>query len=514
MRSLFARLHARFGTPISSEERRARRESKISEFRSRFAAADEMLRSRATELSAKPRAHVVIIGAGFAGLMAGRELAPHCDVTIFEARDRVGGRVWSKSQNNHVIEAGGELIGYNHPLWLTLAKEYELGLSVLSTEAYFEALGLEMPLYLNGTMLNDQQQKDVYRDMDAAFHQMGSDAAGIDPDRPWDATNASHLDKMPLSGWINGLRYKFRTNAALEQQFSNDGGAPVDQQSCLANLAIVAGGALKGDPSAFFTQTEALRCSEGNQELATRLAQTVKDRGGKIEFSNPVTAIHLDEEEKKVSVQPQHGAAVDADYAILAIPPSLWPGSRFAKFTIDPALPRKYYITMGTAVKYLSTLNRRFWIGENRAPLSTSDEFGVTWEGTDNQIAAPGQDVELSLFAGGVAAQNALKAFDGGGQAGVRAFYDPLISTTIYPGYTASVTQPQDFIAWPRDKWTGAGYACPAPGDVCTAGKALSEPFEKRLFFAGEHTCPAFYGYMEGALQSGKTVASTILKLI
>jgi monoamine oxidase len=511
MHSLFARLHARFGTPISSEERRARRESKVAEFRSRFAAADEMLRSRATELSAKPRAHVVIIGAGFAGLMAGRELAPHCDVTIFEARDRVGGRVWSKSQNNHVIEAGGELIGYNHPLWLTLAKEYELGLSVLSTDSYFEALGLGMPLYLNGTMLNDQQQKDVYRDMDATFHQMGSDAAKINPDRPWDATNASHLDKMPLSRWIGRLGYKFRTNSALEQQFSNDGGAPTDQQSYLANLAIVAGGALKHDPSAFFTQTEALRCSEGNQELATRLAQTIKDQGGKIEFSNPVTAIQLDG--KNASVKPEHGTAVDADYAILAIPPSLFPGSRFAKLTIHPGLPRKYYLTMGTAVKYLSPLQRRFWIGEHSSPLSTSDEFGVTWEGTDNQIAAPGEDVELSLFAGGQVAQDALRAFDSGGQPGVQAFYKTPIEN-IYPGYGASVAQPQDFIAWPRDKWTGAGYSCPAPGDVCTAGKALSEPFEKRLFFAGEHTCPAFYGYMEGALQSGKTVASTILKLI
>jgi monoamine oxidase len=168
---------------------------------------------------------------------------------------------------------------------------------------------------------------------------------------------------------------------------------------------------------------------------------------------------------------------------------------------------------MGTAVKYLSPLQRRFWIGEHSSPLSTSDEFGVTWEGTDNQIAAPGEDVELSLFAGGQVAQDALRAFDSGGQTGVQAFYKTPIEN-IYPGYGASVAQPQDFIAWPRDKWTGAGYSCPAPGDVCTAGKALSEPFEKRLFFAGEHTCPAFYGYMEGALQSGKTVASTILKLI
>ena len=36
----------------------------------------------------------------------------------------------------------------------------------------------------------------------------------------------------------------------------------------------------------------------------------------------------------------------------------------------------------------------------------------------------------------------------------------------------------------------------------------------KRLLFAGEHTCFAYFGYMEGALQSGKQTASDLLKAI
>jgi len=31
------------------------------------------------------------------------------------------------------------------------------------------------------------------------------------------------------------------------------------------------------------------------------------------------------------------------------------------------------------------------------------------------------------------------------------------------------------------------------------------------MFFAGEHTCFAFMGYMEGALQSGPTAAISII---
>lgn len=471
---------------------------------------DEQRLARAADPSRK-RSHVVIIGAGFAGLMAGRELAGHCRVTIFEARDRVGGRVWSKNRNNHIIEAGGELIGFNHPLWLTLAKEYELGLSVLSTDDYFDALELAMPLHLNGTMLNRRELKVVYEEMAAAFEQMTADAAAIDPHQPWLAANAAALDKMPLSKWIDKLGYRFFTRSALEQQFSNDGGAPTDRQSYLANLAIVAGGAVEGDRGAFFTQTEALRCSQGNQELASRLAQTIREAGGDIQLSTPASAIDVGTE--SVSVKPKTGAPVTADYVILAIPPSLWPGSLKPKIDIKPVLPRNYHVTMGTAVKYLTPLTRRFWIKEDLAPTATSDLFGVTWEGTDNQIAERGKEVELSLFAGGHMAQTALKAFDSGGEAGMRAFYEPLIGT-IYDGYAANISRDPSFIAWPRDEWTRGGYACPAPGEVCTAGKSLSEPFHERMFFAGEHTCPAYYGYMEGALQSGKTVASAILNLI
>ena len=117
------------------------------------------------------------------------------------------------------------------------------------------------------------------------------------------------------------------------------------------------------------------------------------------------------------------------------------------------------------------------------------------------------------MFSGGAVADAALQAFGSGGAPAVRQFYQPLIGE-VFGGYAASLAQPPDFIAWPRDEWTAGGYCCPAPGEVCTAGPLLNQPFHDRLFFAGEHTCPAFYGYMEGALQSGKLAAARILQRV
>src|ERR1041384_8853090 len=72
---------------------------------------------------------VIIVGAGLAGLAAARELENRrCTVSIFEARERVGGRVWTirdKFDGMHG-ELGGELIDEDHKELRTLAKDVGL----------------------------------------------------------------------------------------------------------------------------------------------------------------------------------------------------------------------------------------------------------------------------------------------------------------------------------------------------------------------------------------------------
>jgi monoamine oxidase len=171
------------------------------------------------------------------------------------------------------VEAGAELIGYAHPTWLSLAQHFGLSLVAWSSDSQFDALRLETPTRLNGKLLTRAQNRDVYDEM---------------------------------------------TREALEVQFANTNAAPTMRQSLLANLALVSGAALHGDPDDFFTMSENARCAGGNDALAQALAREIDSKGGKIHLSSPVEKIKIHKD--RVAVTCRGGRPMDADFVVLAIP--------------------------------------------------------------------------------------------------------------------------------------------------------------------------------------------------
>src|SRR5688572_23051485 len=148
MANLYAQLHRRYGKPDGITRRDMIQRS--------LAAAGALLISDRIgfALPQGTAGRVVVIGAGFSGLAAAYELTrAGYDVTVVEARNRVGGRVISFSDivPGKNVEGGGELIGSNHPAWNAYAKQF--GLEFL--EAGEE--DLEAPIVIGGKKVTAEQ---------------------------------------------------------------------------------------------------------------------------------------------------------------------------------------------------------------------------------------------------------------------------------------------------------------------------------------------------------------------
>ncbi|HXH92340.1 MAG TPA: FAD-dependent oxidoreductase, partial [Thermoanaerobaculia bacterium] len=76
------------------------------------------------------------------------------------------------------------------------------------------------------------------------------------------------------------------------------------------------------------------------------------------------------------------------------------------------------------------------------------------------------------------------------------------------PHYEAFTTE---FENWP--KRIGMGYSTPAVGEVTTKQKAYADLIAGRIAVAGEHTSPAWFGFMEGALESGLVAMARIANI-
>src|SRR5687767_9866468 len=146
MSNIYRNLNARYG--YGKPSALTRREMLQRSF---AAGAALLISERFTGPLVAGAGRVVVIGAGFSGLAAAHELSrAGYEVTVVEARNRVGGRVLSFSDlvPGKNVEGGGELIGSNHPAWVGYAKQFKLSFTDVSEE------DLEFPIMLNGKRLS------------------------------------------------------------------------------------------------------------------------------------------------------------------------------------------------------------------------------------------------------------------------------------------------------------------------------------------------------------------------
>jgi monoamine oxidase len=164
---------------------------------------------------------VAVVGGGLAGLLAARVLCQNgINVTVFEARTQVGGRVLSTTtfSNGRIIEEGAELIGSFHTKWLELAREYGLAVVSRMGPELYEQAGLDVKLILDKPLKMDEFVE-CEKAMQPILLRMAGDASQIlDPSQPWQQPSLATADQTTVANALEH-RYEVRPNTRLWKMF-------------------------------------------------------------------------------------------------------------------------------------------------------------------------------------------------------------------------------------------------------------------------------------------------------
>jgi monoamine oxidase len=437
---------------------------------------------------------VAVIGAGLAGLSAAYELRKRgYSVTVFEASERPGGRTITVNGlvKRHHMDGGAELIGSNHPLWLSYADQFHLGLSdVLEYN--------QSPIIIGRKPLKPGAESKLLSEMNKAFSFISAHAKRIiDAYAPWTDPQAAVLDQDNVHDFVMRTNWSHICKQAVLQQLESDNGVLAKDQSLLGLLAMVRGGGMER----YWLDTEVYRCKKGTQALCCVFAAILEKLNSPVRYNSPISKIEVGQDGVRLSTEnlnnlPQY------DDVIVAIPPSTWSKiptwapQELKDFVADPP-------QMGKNTKGLIAFETRFWKGQHLGPSATLNAIvDQTWETTEDH---PKPQFGLVAFSGAQHAED-LSALD-----------ETAAETAIVGGleqvYKHTLKKVRDFkfMNWPKEKWALASYSFPKCGDITRWGPKFSEGYATRLHFAGEHTCYAFTGYMEGALQSGYRLARKLV---
>jgi monoamine oxidase len=391
---------------------------------------------------------VAVIGAGLAGLAAADALRREgADVVVLEARDRVGGRVWSAPFAGGVAERGAEFV---FP-----------GDEVLQATA--GRLGLR--LYRKGTHYGDREPR------------------GGPPVTPAElAAAAGRLGESAVDGTVLDALAALRLPAGAAEAVA----ARIEVSSAFPAADLDA--SVLAETGAGFGRFDTFGVAGGNGRLAESLAAPL---GPSLLLGTPVEAIEWGK--RSVAIRAP-GVELWAQRAVLAAPAAATLALRF-----DPPLPEakaqalaavrygqaaKLHLPLlaASAPSAVLAVPARYWSYTQLGPDGSPAPFAAAFAGTPGALerlrvwAGPG------TWAGAVAALRRELELDLGA---------PLLST------------------WHDDPWAQGAYSArsrSSPLDPAELARQVGP-----LAFAGEHTAGDWHGLMEGALRSGLRAARDVL---
>jgi monoamine oxidase len=461
---------------------------------------------------AERSARVAVVGAGLAGLNAAYQLRKAgVRADVYEAGDRLGGRVWSRTGpvgEGLTVELGGEFINTDHADMLALAGEF--GLTLYDRREDARSPVPPVGYFLGGASWREAELAAALRPLVA---QITLDADLIDQD--WDRY-APRFDRLTVRAYLDrhaALIPLPVVRTLFENAMRTEYGVETSESSALQLLFLLP--TVDGDRvDVIGYSDEVYTVAGGNGRLIEALGQRL---AGQIHTGHCLEQLESGEREG-VRLGFRHGRSIEADYVILAIP-----FTTLRSVTLQVALPPRLracikQLDLGANEKLLAGYRTRAWRQPNGFVEEAWTDLGYSeaWDGTQRQPDRA--DAALTYFMGGREVSALEDASDPTSLG--REFTARLAA--FVPGLDAAATDRYARTAWTRNPLARGGYTSFRPGQVTGFQEfrwvESDDPGERqevqvgRLVFAGEHVSDEYYGFMNGGAQTGRLAAAVVLR--
>lgn len=401
---------------------------------------------------------VAIIGAGAAGLGAAKALEGRgLKVIVLEARDRLGGRAFTRQlENNTIFDVGcGWLHSADKNPFVDIATglgfDIDRGRPHWSQQTY----NIGFP----------QKEREAYlREMDA-FYDRAEEAAEDGPDRP-----ASDF-LLPGNRW----------NALLNCVSTYINGVELERVS--------------------IHDMDAYEDTEVNWRVKRGYGALVAAHGAScpVAFGTQVTLI--DYSGSRIRIETSRGA-LTATKVIVTVPTNLIANEALR---FSPALPQKIAAARGLPLGLADKVMLALDDDGDALPRDGNLRGSTTKVGTGSYHLRPQGFASIEGYFGGRFARELENAGDG---AMAATAIDEIVAL-LGSDYRRKL-RPLASSRWAHDPFANGSYSHALPGHAGDR-EILAAPIDDRLFFAGEATSLNFFSTCHGALESGIRAAEEAL---